>query len=367
MKKFIAAGLCAVAFSSMPAMADIIVNLPQNSGINQLMTSHAPILKLANAKSRAEKGYTEETVAVKNGTATIAVDGTEGGSQYIIVLNENDNVKLFASPGDNIVVDITSMAPFAYTLSGTELIDGMNEIEALTLPIIEKQRAMMAAGQPSEEQMDELYNDYVATIKEYIDENVNSQKAVYAVLNLSGEDYLQAFDRLSERAKTSILYPLAQNQYDRVKINVEKERKQAEMQSGNITAPDFTLKNPEGKEVSLADFRGKWVILDFWGSWCIWCIKGFPELKEAYEKYKDELEIVGVDCNESEDAWKAGIKKYELPWVNVYCPEGNTITDQYGVQGFPTKAIIDPEGKIRNITTGHNPDFFNILTKLMGK
>lgn len=119
--------------------------------------------------------------------------------------------------------------------------------------------------------------------------------------------------------------------------------------------------------MSLSDFKGKWVILDFWGSWCIWCIKGFPELKEAYEKYNDELVIIGVDCNETEEAWKAGVAKYELPWVNVYCPDGNPLVAEYGIQGFPTKAIIDPEGKIRNITTGHNPDFFTALSNLIGK
>ena len=143
------------------------------------------------------------------------------------------------------------------------------------------------------------------------------------------------------------------------------ERKQKAMQSGDVVAPDFTLKNLEGQDVSLFDFRGKWVILDFWGSWCPWCIKGFPELKEAYAKYSDKLVIIGVDCRESESDWKAGVEKYQLPWVNVYNPEGSDITTEYGVQGYPTKAIIDPEGKIRNITVGHDPSFYTVLTELM--
>ncbi len=142
---------------------------------------------------------------------------------------------------------------------------------------------------------------------------------------------------------------------------------QQALASGEVEAPNFTLKDLEGKDVSLSDFRGKWVILDFWGSWCIWCIKGFPELKEAYEKYKDELVIIGIDCNEGETEWRAGVAKYELPWVNVYCPKDNTLTAEFGVQGFPTKAIVDPEGKIRNITTGHNPEFFTALANLLGK
>ena len=156
-------------------------------------------------------------------------------------------------------------------------------------------------------------------------------------------------------------------QTDKEKKIQEMEQKLEALQTGDVEAPNFTLKDLEGKDVSLTDFRGKWVILDFWGSWCPWCIKGFPELKEAYEKYSGTLEIIGIDCRESEAAWKEGVAKYELPWVNVYNPEGSTLTAEYAVPGFPTKAIIDPEGKIRNITVGHDPEFYVALTELMGK
>ncbi|MCH5228429.1 MAG: redoxin domain-containing protein [Muribaculaceae bacterium] len=134
-----------------------------------------------------------------------------------------------------------------------------------------------------------------------------------------------------------------------------------------VPAPDFTLKDLDGKDVSLSDFRGKWVILDFWGSWCKWCIIGIPELKEAYEKYGDEVVIIGIDCRESEEDWRAGVAKYELPWVNVYNPADSGLTNEYGVQGYPTKAIINPEGIMRNITVGHDPAFYVALKELVGK
>ena len=147
----------------------------------------------------------------------------------------------------------------------------------------------------------------------------------------------------------------------------ELERKIEAMQSGNVEAPSFTLKNLDGKDVSLSDFKGKWVILDFWGSWCPWCIKGFPELKEAYEKYHDNLEIIGIDCRESEEEWRAGVEKYQLPWVNLYNPKDSKLTEEYNVPGFPTKVIIDPQGIIKNITIGHDPEFFVVLSDLMKK
>ena len=145
------------------------------------------------------------------------------------------------------------------------------------------------------------------------------------------------------------------------------EEKLEKLQSGDVKAPNFTLKDLNGKDVSLSDFKGKWVILDFWGSWCPWCIKGFPELKEAYKQYAGELEIIGIDCRESEEEWRAGVEKYELPWVNVYNPKDSKLTEEYAVQGYPTKAIISPDGIIKNITVGHDPAFYDALTKLMGK
>lgn len=166
---------------------------------------------------------------------------------------------------------------------------------------------------------------------------------------------------------SGMMFQINAQDTDRDAKRIEMEKKLEALQSGDVEAPNFTLKDLEGKDVSLSDFRGKWVILDFWGSWCPWCIKGFPELKEAYEKYKDELVIIGVDCRESEKDWRAGVEKYQLPWVNVYNPSDSKLTSEYAVPGYPTKAIISPEGIIKNITVGHNPAFFEALTNLLGK
>ena len=143
-----------------------------------------------------------------------------------------------------------------------------------------------------------------------------------------------------------------------------QELAQIEMVTNHVEAPAFTLKNLEGKDVSLSDFRGKWVILDFWGSWCRWCIKGIPEMISIYDKYhNDGLEIIGIDCNEPEADWRAGVEKYKLSWVNVYnpAPRGEGITAEYNVPGYPTKVIVDPEGKIFDIVVGEDPVFYELI------
>lgn len=145
------------------------------------------------------------------------------------------------------------------------------------------------------------------------------------------------------------------------------EMRQKELQKGDTPAPDFTFNDPQGNPVSLSDFRGKWVVIDFWGTWCPWCIKGIPALKEAYEKLSPRLEVLGVAVNDKYENWINGIEKYQLPWVNVYDPVdgGGQVIMDYGVEGFPTKFIIDPEGKIANMTIGEDPEFFDILYNLV--
>ena len=71
--------------------------------------------------------------------------------------------------------------------------------------------------------------------------------------------------------------------------------------------------------------------------------------------------VIGIDCNESETDWKAGVKKHEIPWLNLYNGNDRTLYEAYGITGFPTKAIINPEGKLVNLTTGDDPTFYDQL------
>lgn len=92
-------------------------------------------------------------------------------------------------------------------------------------------------------------------------------------------------------------------------------------------------------------------------------------MKTTYSILKDKgVEFIGIDCNDPEEKWRAAVERYDLPWVNLYnsAPGGGRVTQEYGVQGFPTKAIIDPEGKVYTIITGEDPMFYQILFEAVG-
>ena len=151
---------------------------------------------------------------------------------------------------------------------------------------------------------------------------------------------------------------------DAVKTEVQQmEDVQADL------APDFELPDLQGNPLKLSSLRGKYVVLDFWGSWCIWCIRGIPHMKEAYSKYKDKMEILGIDCQDTEEKWKAAVEEHQLPWLQVRCPEDylQTLGQQYRIQGFPTKVIIDPEGRLVKVVVGEDPAFYTFLDQLFAK
>ncbi|MTI21760.1 TlpA family protein disulfide reductase, partial [Fulvivirga sp. RKSG066] len=125
----------------------------------------------------------------------------------------------------------------------------------------------------------------------------------------------------------------------------------------------------DNQEYSFTPGKGKkYVVLDFWGSWCAPCIAGFPKMKEIYANYKDKLEIIGIACNDTEAKWRKAIDKHDLKWVNLLNQDNDINKDvsvMYAVEVFPTKIIISPDGKIYNIFNGEGDDFYDSLNDLL--
>ena len=145
-----------------------------------------------------------------------------------------------------------------------------------------------------------------------------------------------------------------------------KKANWAKMTEG-YQVPDFSLIDIDGKEVTLADFSGKYALLDFWGTWCRYCVMGIPEMKEYYQKYSDKIEVVGIDCRETQEAWKAGVEKYGLEWTNLYNGYDQSLIVEYGIQGYPSKIIISPDGKVVEAFLGEDPALCEKLDEMFGE
>lgn len=366
--KMIAAAvlLCGVA----TGMAQIHVTLPGKSGVKMIKVERVSLDDMLN-KSAREIAPAVDSVKYEKKGAEIAIDPA-GASRYRLEVAPKKFVEIYAAPGEKINLDVQSLEPFDYTFAGSRLMtdirDINRQIESLedTYGKLMQQLRSAAPGtdiSALEDQIDALQGEFNRVNFDFAKNNPDSPAVAYCISNLSGSDCVAAFEAMSDAARMSPLTPFAERNYKSQKRRVEAQKATENMLENHVEVPAFTLKDINGNDFSLSSLRGKYVILDFWGSWCVWCIKGFPQLKENYGKYKDKLEVVGIDCNETEDAWKAGVARFKLPWINVYNPGGREdgVLAQYNIQGFPTKVLVDPEGHIVDICVGEDPSFYERL------
>lgn len=181
-------------------------------------------------------------------------------------------------------------------------------------------------------------------IKAFIKENITN---VLGVALFEANAYTYNFDELKET------YALVPEQFRSLPTMV-KVKSNIDVLEATAVGKKYTdIKGltPDGKELALSDYvgKGKYVLVDFWASWCPPCVADMPHLVAAYAKYKDKgFEIVGVSIDDKQDAWKGGIEKLNITWPQVSDLKGweSQLSKTYGVMSIPHTILIDKDGTI---------------------
>ncbi|ALL06879.1 hypothetical protein AQ505_16120 [Pedobacter sp. PACM 27299] len=172
-------------------------------------------------------------------------------------------------------------------------------------------------------------------------------KILSAGTQVSAVDQQKTEDLVFVKELVKVLTPKAK-QYQ-VFAGVQYYISELEKRPVNITYKNFSQFTPEGKSVSLDDFKGKYLFVDFWASWCGPCRGENPNVLRAYNNYKqDGLEILGVSFDDKKEAWLKAIEEDKMPWTQISVLKGfqNEAAELYDIQGIPSSILINPEGKI---------------------
>ena len=332
-----------------------------------------------------ERPAVRDTLVLKNGAFNFDLKLDKVSEVTLISPNmmsgkRRKYVAFVAVPGESL--ELNGDLDTKYTFGGskfykeyTEMTDALENAQKEMDNFIKSLNERMEKGEKQEDLMKEYQekspaiqekanNAYKTFIKNHPDYEAN---AVIVTSLETLEEMEEAAKLMSPAVREGRMKDFYMASIDRLKKQKEMEEKAAKAQAPGVDAPDFTLNNLEGKPLKMSSLKGKYVVLDFWGSWCGWCIKGFPKMKEYYEKYKGKFEILGIDCNDTPEKWKEAVKKHQLPWLHVYNPRDSKVTSDYAIQGFPTKIIVGPDGKIVKTITGESPEFYTLLDELFAK
>jgi len=271
--------------------------------------------------------------------------------------NSADVLSFYVDKGEITINSADSVSKAQIT--GSPINDDNKRLMAQLKPVIEEAKRLQAeatAASPAQQSTAEFQNamqakhkkvqlDEKAVLKKFIVANPNSYLSLLALYSVGGPspnppeiDSLYAV--LSPELKNTESAKVFKNSLDALRATAV-----------GAVAPDFTQADVNGTPVKLSSFRGKYVLVDFWASWCGPCRQENPNVVKAYNKFKDKkFTILGVslDRPSGKADWLAAIKNDGLTWTEVSDLKfwNNDVAVLYGIKSIPANFLIDPNGKI---------------------
>jgi peroxiredoxin len=288
--------------------------------------------------------------SAKNGVFTLKGSVTEPSLYYLVLSNEQPQYIYL----ENNPITITGSKADIKNLKieGSQSHTDFVEFNKIFNPLIAELNGFAALIQKEsdDKKKEELFTKYdsvVAKVNDEVGNFVAAKKSSFVsafLLSVSAQVLADAavleqrFNMLSDEVKNSEIGKGLANNISYFKIGAV-----------GTDELDFTQNDVDGKPVKLSSFKGKYVLLDFWASWCKPCRMENPNVVKTYKKFKDKnFTILSVSLDQSKDAWVKAIKSDNLTWNHVSDLQqwNNAAAQLYHVQSIPGNFLIDPNGKI---------------------
>jgi peroxiredoxin len=276
---------------------------------------------------------------------------TIDNSFEIVFINDEGNIEFKANTqqptdyqikGSNASTQLTAFLK-DYRKKDSSLFSTLYSLDAL-----QKQNGKDSTIAWLQKQRTSKIND----LNQFVIQNIKSNNTpafIYYALGISirSMEASQVLTLAKEAAERTKAQPLI-NFANSLQTQLQSASADTKIAVGSM-APDFTLNDPNGKAISLSSLRGKYVLVDFWASWCGPCRGENPNVVANYEKYKNKnFTVLGVSLDEDKGAWQEAIKNDKLNWQHVSDLKKweSIVVNLYHIEGIPYNVLIDPTGKI---------------------
>jgi len=325
-----------------------------------------------------------DTAEMKNGKFELKAVAPEQGmfrirlenqSQGYLFINDEPEIEFSANAND-LSIDgpvfstpaNSSLKQFLIHINTTsnELRNISIQIDSLQARAGNDSLTMALSNQAEKKQKD--FELYISKLADTTTSPVLAMFALGYVQNMNPEELSGVIKNLSKRFPNHQGITSMALQYNQL-LSEMKQREEMKSKFPDVgsMAPDFTLPDPTGKPVSLSSLKGKYVLVDFWASWCAPCRRENPNVVSTYNRFKNKnFTILGVSLDENKAAWEKAIMQDGLTWEHISDLKGweSVVVGLYGIEGIPYNILIDPQGKII-ATSLRGPELPNKLQEIL--